>query len=420
MKFSSSANRPNSWQEMTIAEVCRIFTSGGTPSRKKPEYFENGTIPWVKTKELNDGVVVDVEEYITQDALKNSSAKILPKNTVLLAMYGATVGKLGVLGIEASCNQACAAMVPTEGVADYRFLYYLLLNHREKIVGQATGGAQQNLSGELIKGFTFDFPTFEEQKAIADVLWNLDAKIASNVATSKMLEDMTQAMFRAWFVDFDPSRRKLEGQPLVGLDDETADFFPSSMIQTELGLIPEGWKASTLGELITPKKGKTITKATSQTGNVPVVGGGLNPAYFHDTSNVSEPVVTISASGANAGFVRLYQQDIWASDCSFISREITENVFFWYLFLMKNQEQIYGMQQGAAQPHIYPSDLMRLKVAVPKNDQLISKFELAVTPFFNQIGALKRQSDTLLSLRDFLLPRLISGELEIPKEMMSS
>ena len=133
MRFSSSPNRPEAWKEMKLADVCKTFTSGGTPSRKMPEYFENGTIPWVRTKELNDGIITEVEEFITPEALKNSSAKMLPKNTVLLAMYGATVGKLGVLGFESSCNQACAAMVPKDGVVDYRYLYYLLLNHRELI-----------------------------------------------------------------------------------------------------------------------------------------------------------------------------------------------------------------------------------------------------------------------------------------------
>lgn len=420
MKFSSSPNRPTTWKELKLEDVCKTFTSGGTPSRKKPEYFVNGSIPWVRTKELNDGVITEVEEFITPEALKNSSAKMLPKNTVLLAMYGATVGKLGVLGFESSCNQACAAMVPKDGVVDYRYLYYLLLNHRELIISQATGGAQQNLSGELIKGFTFDFPTYKEQQAISEILWNIDEKIAANNAISKTLEKIAQTMFNSWFIDFDTVKAKIADEKPVGIDTETAALFPNSLEESEIGLIPRGWEVKLLGSLITPKKGKTITKATCVDGDVPVVAGGLQPAYFHNTANASQPVITVSASGANAGYVRLYLEDIWASDCSFISSEITQTIHFWYLFLSRNQKLIYEMQQGAAQPHIYPADLMRLKLCYPKSIDLVLKFEETVAPLFFEIGALNRQNESLGSLRDLLMPRLISGELQIPEEMLAS
>jgi type I restriction enzyme S subunit len=169
-----------------------------------------------------------------------------------------------------------------------------------------------------------------------------------------------------------------------------------------------------------PRKGKTITRATCVEGDVPVVAGGLQPAYFHNTANALQPAITVSASGANAGYVRLYLEDIWASDCSYINSEITQTVHFWYLFLSRNQELIYGMQQGAAQPHIYPSDLMRLKLSYPKSIDSVLKFEETVAPLFLEIGALKRQNESLRSLRDSLLPRLISGELQIPEEMLVS
>jgi type I restriction enzyme S subunit len=150
------------------------------------------------------------------------------------------------------------------------------------------------------------------------------------------------------------------------------------------------------------------------------VAGGLQPAYFHNQSNVSQPAVTISASGANAGFVRLYLEDIWASDCSYINSEVSEYVFFWYLFLSNNQEKIYSMQQGAAQPHIYPSDLMRLKLCAPQKSELFKIFEVTASPLFSQILCLERQNKLLTEIRDSLLPRLISGELDIPIEIIAS
>ena len=258
------------------------------------------------------------------------------------------------------------------------------------------------------------------QRAIGRIYFELSQKIDVNERASKTLEDIAQTIFKSWFIDFDPVKSKMAGEKPAGMDSATAALFPDSLQESEVGLIPNSWQVQHLGDLVTPKKGKTITKATCVDGEVPVVAGGLQPAYFHNTANALQPVITVSASGANAGYVRLYLKDIWASDCSYVNSEITQTVHFWYLFLSRNQEFIYGMQQGAAQPHIYPSDLMRLKLSYPNSIDVVMKFEEAVTPLFLEIGALERQNESLKSLRDSLLPRLISGELQIPEEMLAS
>jgi type I restriction enzyme S subunit len=208
------------------------------------------------------------------------------------------------------------------------------------------------------------------------------------------------------------------GEKPFGMDAETAGLFPDSFVTSEIGDIPKGWILNTLGDSVIPKKGRSITKASTVDGEVPVVAGGLQPAYFHNKANVSHPAVTISASGANAGYVRLYHKDIWASDCSYISTEMTKNVFFWYLFLKINQGQIYGMQQGGAQPHIYPSDLKRLNTCNSKSEHLTNKFEETVAPLFLEIRQLELQNDSLAKLMSSLLPRLVSGDLIILEEML--
>ena len=148
-------------------------------------------------------------------------------------------------------------------------------------------------------------------------------------------------------------------------------------------------------------------------GIIPVVAGGLKPAYFHNQSNVEAPVVSISSSGANAGFTRLYNENIWASDCSYISKQVTDTIYFWYVFLKINQQKIYHMQQGAAQPHIYPSDLMRLELTVPNDNKLIQYFENLISPYFQKISIAQKESKTLAELRDTLLPKLMSGEIRV-------
>ena len=311
-----------------------------------------------------------------------------------------------------ACNQACCALL-VKPEFDRDFLFYQLLAHREQLEGLATGAAQQNLSGQQIKELIIPFPPLEEQKAIGSYLRILDDRITLLRETNTTLEAIAQALFKSWFVDFDPVHAKMQGLAPEGMDEATAALFPDSFEESELGPVPKGWKTITVGDSITPKRGKSITKTRCIDGDVPVVAGGLEPAYFHNQSNVSNPVVTISASGANAGFVRLYQQAIWASDCSFVSEEQTDSIYFWYVFLRSNQDNIYFMQQGAAQPHIYPSDLMRLNICMPESKNLGHLFHKFVTPLFEKIGSADAKIQTLSKVRETLLPRLISGQLSL-------
>ena len=255
---------PDGWRVMQIEELCERVTSGGTPSRQRPEFYDNGVFSWFKTKELKDCSLYHSEERITQDAIDSSSAKLFPPNTVLMAMYGdgKTITSLGLLRGEAATNQACCAMIPNRSVCDPRFLFYSLLNHREDFLRIASGGAQRNLSGNLIRRFALNTPPLPEQKAIASILGALDDKIELNRRMNATLEAMARALFQSWFVDFDPVRAKLDGRPPTGLDPETAALFPATFQDSPLGHIPQGWEVCPLADKIellsggTPKTGE--------------------------------------------------------------------------------------------------------------------------------------------------------------------
>ena len=138
---------PKGWKRTKLIEECQT-SSGRTPSRSKSEYYINGTIPWIKTGELQDNILINTEEYITEDAVKHSSAKIFPKGTLLMAMYGVNIGKLGISEIEATCNQACCVFTPKQ--IDYKYyLYHYFKSIREYLLSISFGAAQQNLSQEL-------------------------------------------------------------------------------------------------------------------------------------------------------------------------------------------------------------------------------------------------------------------------------
>lgn len=167
-----------------------------------------------------------------------------------------------------------------------------------------------------------------------------------------------------------------------------------------------------VGDIIYPKRGKNLLSKDAVPGEVPVIAGGIEPATFHNTSNTTPPVLTISASGANAGYVSLWTIPVWSSDSSFIDSTMTDNVYFWYVLLKKRQKEIFDAQTGSAQPHIYPQHIAQMSLAnITRQD--IEIYTKTVTPIFDSIGENKKQNSYLEQLRDALLPKLMSGEIDV-------
>ena len=188
------------WQEKKLGEVCKT-TSGGTPSRRHPNYY-NGTIPWVKSGELDKGVIYDTEEKITDEAVKNSSTKIFPKGTLLIALYGATIGKLAFLGVDAASNQAVCGIYENDNI-DLKYLFNFLLFKRPKLIQQGIGGAQPNISQTILKNLDVPIPKFSEQRAIVKKLESLfsslDAGVADLKKAQKQLKIYRQAVLKKAF-----------------------------------------------------------------------------------------------------------------------------------------------------------------------------------------------------------------------------
>ncbi|KQR85063.1 restriction endonuclease subunit S [Microbacterium sp. Leaf179] len=187
---------PEGWD---LASIDKHFSvvSGGTPSRGNASYWTDGTIPWVKTTEVNYRVITETAEHITQLGLDRSAAKILGPGTLLMAMYGqgVTRGRVGILGIEASCNQACAAMTPTDDDVLPQYLYYFLTSRYEGIRALAHGGQQQNLNLDIVRKINVPVPpTTNEQQEIVDVLEALDRKIKLQSRKREVLDSLFKSL----------------------------------------------------------------------------------------------------------------------------------------------------------------------------------------------------------------------------------
>lgn len=253
------------------------------------------------------------------------------------------------------------------------YLYYKLKTF--DLANMNVGSAVPSLTTAILNPIEFELPPIEVQSEIAKTLGVLDKKIESNKEINHHLEQMARAIFD--------------------------DMFPN---------VTSG--DHTIGEYITPKRGKGLLSKNAVPGPIPVIAGGLQPATYHNVSNTKAPVLTISASGANSGYIGLWNTPVWSSDSSFIDVDMTKDVYFWYVMLSKRQQEIYDMQTGSAQPHIYPKHIS-IMPTIELSQSQIDEYSRVVTPLFDEIGANKLENKQLEDTRDTLLPKLMSGEISV-------
>ena len=441
----------SNWQIRSIDDVCIRVTSGGTPSRTRPDFYADGSWPWVKTQELQDTWIDRTEENITDEAVANSSAKVLPPNTILLAMYGATVGQLGIVRSPMTCNQACCAMIVDSAKADFRFLYYHLRHSRTQLKSLATGAAQQNLSGTLVKSLRYPFPPLAEQKAIAMVLGAMDDKIELNRRMNATLEAMARALFQSWFVDFDPVRAKLDlparsaqagGRQPAGMDADTAVLFPEQFAETELGHIPHGWQVKTIEELAERVAmgpfGSDIKVATFVPAGIPVISGQHLRGTLLDESDFNfvsvEHADRLKRSNVQRGDIIFTHagsigQVAYIPESSRYGRYILSQRQFYmrcnralvspfyissYFKTPEGQHRLLANTSSTGVPSISQpvTYLRQLRMVVPP-PALLAVFDAAVSRIHLKMAANDHQSRILATLRDTLLPKLLSGELSV-------
>ena len=364
------------WVECKISDIGTVV-GGATPSTKKPDNYKNGTIAWITPKDLSTfsgRYIQSGERNITEIGLNSCSTQLLPKNTVLFSSR-APIGYVAIAANDVCTNQGFKSVIPNENT-DSIFLYYLLKYNKDKIESLGSGTTFKEVSGSTMKNIVVSVPKDKKiQERIASVLNSIDNKIEENERINNNLEEQAKAIFDA--------------------------IFPN---------ISNG--ENTIGDTITPKRGKSLLSKNAVFGNIPVVAGGLEPSTYHNVANTVAPVLAISASGANSGYVSLWNIPIWASDSSYIDSSMTENVYFWYVLLKKRQKEIYDAQTGSAQPHIYPQNIAVMPISNLDFDD-VNNYTATVTPIFEMIGHNKDENERLATIRDNLLTKLMSGELDV-------
>jgi len=187
MILDKGVNYMQQWKVTTISNVCEKIYSGGTPRKNNVAFYNNGEIPWLNTGEIVFNRIYSTEHFITEEGLNNSSAKWVPINSVIVAMYGATAGRVAITKVPLTTNQACCNLIVDDNIADYRYVYYYLCSRYSYLSSLANGGAQQNLNAGQIKNFNIPCPPIEIQRKIANVLSAIDDLIDVNSQINKNL-----------------------------------------------------------------------------------------------------------------------------------------------------------------------------------------------------------------------------------------
>ena len=234
------------WKKEPLGKICKT-TSGGTPSRKNQSYYQNGTIPWVKSGELENNIITTSEEFITEEGLLNSSAKIFPAGTLLIALYGATIGKLAFLGIDAATNQAVCGIFQNENVS-LKYLYYYLLFQRPNLIKQGVGGAQPNISQTILKKLEISYPDSitEQQRIVArieELFSELDKAVGTLKTTKEQLEVYRQAVLVDIFSQEHPLRQLKEiSVALSGFAFKSKNYTPNGKYTViKIGNVKDGY-----------------------------------------------------------------------------------------------------------------------------------------------------------------------------------
>lgn len=367
----------------------------GTHDTPKPT--EQG-MPLVTSKAIRGGKVFLDECYLIsqKDFDKINKRSLVEKWDVLMTMIG-TVGRLLLVKDTPHYAIKNIALFKIGNELKAKWLYYYLLmdsvqNYFEMI---ANGTSQHFIGLGHMRKLKIPNVTKSSGK-IVEILSTYDTLIENNTKRIRLLEKMAENLYKEWFVRF---------------------RFPGhENVEMENGL-PKGWKRGSLSDVCEFKRGKNITSSEMQEGNVPVISAGLEPSGYHSCSNVRGVNVTMSSSGANAGYIAIHYSDIWAADCSYIEESTTGNIYYVYELLNNIRTVINNFQRGAAQPHVYPKDVNRIKLILPSKE-LMLKANGRLEIMHKEIYNLQKQNSLLARQRDLLLPRLMSGKLEVKEELL--
>lgn len=403
----------NEWRKYKLEEIAEII-GGGTPSTTNPDFWGE-EIPWVTPRDLastDERFISCGERNITKKGLQNSSARLLPAGTVLLTTR-APIGYLRIALNPICTNQGFKSLIPKADIADNQFLFYLLKNNVEYLKSVGVGTTFAEISGSALRQIEFQFPPLPTQRRIAEILSALDDKIELNRQTNATLEAIAQAIFKEWFVDFN---------------------FPGAtgeLVESDLGLIPKGWKVGRMGDFGDIVCGKTPSKTNENFfgGNIPFIKipDMHNSVFIVETSDTLThegalsqknkflpPNSIIVSCIATIGLVSLTAERSQTNQQINAIIPKKDNLTHYIYFTARNiKEQLMELGSGgSATLNVNTSSFSNIKCVIP-SEYVLSNFNFLVKPLFEGILANQQEMLTIAKCRDEFLPKLMNGEIDV-------
>jgi type I restriction enzyme, S subunit len=418
------------WQKYAISDVMYII-GGGTPKRSISEYW-NGDIPWLSVADFNtdDRHVSKTKETITDLGLQKSSTKLLDSGQLIISARG-TVGALAQLDKPMTFNQSCYGLNAKTEYVTNDYLYYLVKKKVRDLQKITHGAVFDTITKDTFKDIEVQLPSLLTQKKIANILSTLDDKIELNRKMNQSLEEVAQALFKSWFVDFDPVHAKANASSdadfdriakELGISREILDLFPDEFEESELGMIPRGWDIKRLDDL------SKVTMGQSPNGDsynyncngLPLLNGA---ADFKDGILIPKKFTTDSKRKANHGELVFCiratiglltytdtEYSLGRGVASINAHNLHKELI--YLGLDRKIERLKSTATGSVIIGLKKDDVESINFVVP-NDDVMEFFHLMQRSIFDRIKINTSQTQALQKTRDTLIPKLLSGELDV-------
>jgi len=415
------------WQTFKLRELGRIVT-GKTPKTADAKNF-GGRIPFITPSDMDGRKTIrSTVRYLTATGASSVKGSLIPSGSIMVSCIGSDMGKTVVAGYDCVTNQQINSIIVDKRF-NSDFVYYNLSMRKSELQLLASSGSTMPiLNKSLFSCIDILIPPLPTQTEIADILSTLDDRIALLRETNTTLEAIAQALFKSWFVDFDPVRAKQEGREPEGMDADTAALFPDSFEESELGLVPKGWKVGVLGDIAVSIRKQIPTSELntelSYIGLEHMPRQSLSICNWDNAQGLESAKAAFSKGDILFGKLRPYFHKViiapFEGVCSTDilvcrSKQSTYyGIITMHLFSVKLVEYANRLSNGAKMPRVNWKDIAAYTICIPSST-IAKKYSNVVIPLFERMMANVHTTKTLETLRDTLLPRLISGQLRIPE-----
>ncbi|MCG2138526.1 restriction endonuclease subunit S [Staphylococcus epidermidis] len=406
--------------EYKVGDLCTFQEGYVNPSQKIEKYFD-GPHKWVRAVDVNNNEIFNTSRTLSEEGFKSAkkSAYKFPANSIVITKSG-TIGRVAIIKDEMAGNRATINIVPNEKLVNLYYLFYLLITKRQDLENLAVGSVQKNLYISVLSTLKINVPELKKQNKIAKVLKNIDDKIASNRQIIANLEELSQTLFKHWFVDFEfPDEN---GAPYKANGGE--------MIDSELGKIPKGWIVKSLDEIANYINGLAMQKYPSnKEESLPIVKiKELKNGFTDENSNRCTTEIPEKAKIDNGDIIFSWSATLlvkmWAGGKAGLNQhlfKVTSETFpkwFYYLWTKRYIEYFINIANDKATTmgHINRKHLSHAKIVLPTQLQLENFDKIFHNLLEKQLNT-EEEIKRLIELRDTLLPKLMSGELEIPDDI---